>query len=99
MRTILEKKTDEDDKKVLDLLRKNLMQLNYQSLEYQYTVLMIACECGRHRVVKALIAKGAAINLQRTFGWSALHIAAMEGHLGCVMTLVAAGAELNQQNK
>lgn len=80
---------------MIRLLKDKSININYQSLEHQYTALLIACDVGNLRVVNILIEKGADVNLCRTYGWSALQIAAMEGHLECVKTLIKAGANLN----
>ena len=52
---------------------------------------------GRARVVEALLAEGANVNLTDFDGDSALHKAAREGFVDCARLLVEAGAELNTQ--
>jgi ankyrin repeat protein len=72
-----------------------LIDINYQDITNKYTVLMLACVCGRPNVVTQVIKYDVDLNLTRANEWSALQMATMEGELKCVKSLVTAGAKLN----
>jgi ankyrin repeat protein len=62
---------------------------------YSKTPLHLACMAGHHQVATVLINRG--IDLETTSGFldmTALHCAADNGHVGCVQTLVEAGADM-----
>lgn len=50
-------------------------------------------------IVKLLIARGAPVNAQDQFGYSALMVAASSGQTEIVKVLIDAGAEINQKNR
>ena len=59
-----------------------------------------ACYFGHVASVTLLLEKGASVNALNSAGFSPLHIAAQEGHLGVVRRLVkAAGAQIDALNK
>lgn len=58
-----------------------------------------AASGGQHEIVKLLLARGAAVDLRsREIGYTALSLAAGEGHLPIVETLLAAGSDPNVKN-
>jgi uncharacterized protein len=54
--------------------------LNYSEGEDHHTCLMYACMAGRISVVKALIDRGADLNLRNMFGYTALEFAVSNKH-------------------
>ena len=46
-------------------------------------------------MVRLLVAEGAEVDLQNSFGYSALHWAACEGHVAEARALLAAGANVD----
>ena len=52
------------------------------------TPLIVAAKCGQTAVVAVLVAAGALIEHSGLAGWTALHVACAEGHLGTVQHLV-----------
>ena len=60
-----------------------------------FTPLYHAAERGRERVVTYLLEKRADVNIADGLGWTALHLAAREGHLSVVKLLVKHGAKLD----
>ena len=64
------------------------------------TLLMLACKLNRRSIVRALIARGARANVQAPNSlYTALIIAAFEGHSGIVRLLLRAGADTSLVNK
>src|SRR6185436_1113955 len=60
------------------------------------TVLMTAARIGRVETVKALLARGAAVNaVEQWFGETALMLATAENHVAVVRTLIEGGADVN----
>jgi ankyrin repeat protein len=59
-----------------------------------FTALHHAAERGRERVVSYLIEKGADVNVADPLGWTPLHLAAQQRHLGVIKLLVKAGAKV-----
>ena len=57
--------------------------------------LLYSCEQGDAETAKALLSKGADINLRSPEGWSPLIMAAKEGHVELLGELLAAGATPN----
>jgi len=55
---------------------------------YDHTPLMLACFCGHHAIVKALLAAGASRTAHDSNSMSCLHAAAQGGHLACVTLLI-----------
>jgi hypothetical protein len=55
---------------------------------FNATPLLLACEGGRHAMVKAMLAAGASRTAHDTYSVSCLHVAAYDGHLACVMLLI-----------
>ena len=41
---------------------------------------MLATECGHEPVVQTLISEGANVNIQDSYGWTALMLASQNGH-------------------
>jgi len=60
------------------------------------TVLMTAARIGRVETVKALLARGAAVNaVEQWFGETALMLATAENHVAVVRALIEGGADVN----
>ena len=80
---------------------------NVNRLAYEYsvcdgyirTILGLAAHCGLARTVKAMLAAGADVNQQDTWGGTALHDAAFEGQRQVTKILLAAGANPKRRRK
>lgn len=59
------------------------------------TPLFLAAREGHVEIVKALIAKGANVNVGEDEGWTSLHSACMNSHIAVVRELIAGGANAN----
>lgn len=57
--------------------------------------LLKAAQLGYVNEVKRALAEGADVNARHTLGWTALHVAAINGRLGAVKVLLEAGADPN----
>ena len=55
---------------------------------FNVTPLHSACAMGQHEMAKALLRRGASRMARNSLGWTPLHVAALEGHLRCVIVLV-----------
>ncbi len=72
---------------------KTLPNLDIQSKQYRLSAIMAAAKAGRENVVRALISKGASLNLKGQYGYTALDWAMKNGHNSIVLTLVQYGAK------
>ncbi len=61
----------------------------------QPSALMVAARNGDNRLVKQLILKGALLDYQDDQGYTALAVAALEGHLTTMKVLINAGADVD----
>jgi ankyrin repeat protein len=74
--------------------------VNFQSNGGGSTALMWACERGHSEVVRMLVKAGCAPDVRNDYGWTALHLAALNGHVDCVAELFAhEGAVLDLMNE
>ena len=63
--------------------------VNFQSTGGGSTALMWACERGHSQVVSMLIQAGCVPDVRNDYGWTALQLAALNGHVDCVSELFA----------
>ena len=74
--------------------------VNFQSNGGGSTALMWACERGHSEVVRMLVKAGCVPDVRNDYGWTALHLAALNGHVDCVAELFAhEGAVLDLMNE
>jgi len=73
--------------------------IHHPNLKDKENCLHQACDCGRSKVVEALLAKGADPNSPGDSDFTALHLAVLGSNLSCCQLLVKAGAGANLQNK
>lgn len=59
------------------------------------TELMLAAHTGNVASIKELVGKGADVNSQDAYGWTALRYAVRSNNLGVVESLIAHGADVN----
>lgn len=59
------------------------------------TALICAAETGREDIMRALIQKGADLNVRNKVGMTAMNVAAEKGFIECVRVLLIAGADMN----
>lgn len=59
------------------------------------TALICAAETGREDIMRALIQKGADLNVRNKVGMTAMNVAAEKGFIECVRVLLIAGANMN----
>jgi uncharacterized protein len=63
---------------------------------YRSTALILVCRIGRIAVARALLARGADLNIADSEGYTVLHYAVSDGNLDICHLLVEAGADLNK---
>lgn len=80
--------------RALALLSKGVIDINQRG-PLGLTPLMCAARCGYSRIVRVLLNKGATMSPVDNHGFSALHMAAQEGHLAVTKMLVKAAADLD----
>ncbi|MCK5260368.1 MAG: ankyrin repeat domain-containing protein, partial [Candidatus Omnitrophica bacterium] len=64
-----------------------------------FTALMISAEKGYTEIVKALLNKGADVNIKSSAGWTALIIAAQKGHAKIVEALLDKSTNVDARDK
>ena len=83
---------------------KRLLEIRSLNVDHQSekvhgaTALMLAASKGQKTIVKLLIEKGAAVNIQNMRGHTALIFAAVIGHENVAKGLIAQGADVNIQD-
>ena len=63
--------------------------VNFQSNGGGSTALMWACERGHSEVVRLLLKAGCVPDIRNDYGWTALMLAALNGHVDCVQEMFA----------
>jgi hypothetical protein len=96
-RTLIEQMDLEHLLQKINTLIETIGNINYQGGPEGSTLLHIAAEKGRLRVIEYLLKAGAKIDGQMQNGATALHIAAQDNHLEVVKHLLNAGAKINLQ--
>jgi ankyrin repeat protein len=61
--------------------------VNFQSKGGGSTALMWACERGHTEIVSMLLKAGCVPDVRNDYGWTALHLAALNGHVDCISEL------------
>ncbi|KAA6406686.1 MAG: glycerophosphodiester phosphodiesterase gde1 [Lasallia pustulata] len=79
------------------------VDINYQDEQQGETALHVAARCGHTEIASVLLegSKDQTVNTElteKTFGWTPLFFACVDGHLGVVDLLIDAGADLQKMD-
>jgi ankyrin repeat protein len=83
-----------DEELVLEWLESPEGDIDAREEQHRGTMLISAALHGRQQLVELLLKRGASIDAQHIFGYSALMASAMHGHVGTTRVLLAAGADV-----
>eukprot|EP01032_Pedospumella_encystans_P020831 gene20831-23659_t len=72
----------------LDALKRNIDDFNYEEVEGNGTVLMMAAAAGHSHIVLFLIEGGAKLDIRDKNGWSSLYSAANKGYTEIVTIIL-----------
>lgn len=74
------------------------MTLTLNPIDNEHNFLSAIKE-GDLRTVKRLLKNGVSVNSRHGFGWNALHVAVINGHLDIIKLLAENGADINVKDE